>query len=133
MARSKKVEARERARAAKAKFDAEREQRDKQITAYTEDYFLAVAERDEAVAAVAAAEATTDGSVVDLIEGLGLPVSEAAQLCDLTVGEVRAMRKRVASSRPAGVREAEAKVAESPAKVPAAAAVEAAGAQGAAT
>ena len=97
MGRSRKVEARERARAAKARFDAEREKRDKEITEHSERFFLAAADRDDAREAVARAEADMDATVAAMVDDLGMPAADVARLCDLTSAEVRAMRKRVAA------------------------------------
>ena len=116
MAKSKKVEARERARAAKARVDARRAARDEQITDAQTAYYLAVAERDEALDAVAAAEQDMASSISKLKDTLGVRLDEIADLCEITQAEARALSKRGQQSTPSTDDTATERVAEAPAE-----------------
>lgn len=94
MAKSKKVEARERARAAKARVDARRAARDEEITKVQTAYFVAVADRDEALEAQAHAEQAMARAIAELNDRLGVRVDEIAELCEISQTDVRAFKRR---------------------------------------
>lgn len=107
MAKSRKLEARTRAREAKAKMDARRALRDEQISKVQTEYFLAVAEREDAQEAIEDAELAMAKAIQTLGAGdFKVSVEDLADLCDLTASEVRAFKKRelptTSPSTPAG-------------------------------
>ncbi len=90
MGRIAKVEqeARARARARRTKLDEDRAARDERIEAGATSVYLAISERGEArLAAARAEQAMAVGLRAVLAEGVS--VLRAAQLCELTVSEVR--------------------------------------------
>ncbi|GAA3621624.1 hypothetical protein GCM10022199_27650 [Marihabitans asiaticum] len=116
MAKSKKVEARERARAAKARVDARRAARDEQISEAQTAYYIAVADRDVALESVATAEQDMALSVSKLKDTLGVRPEEIAELCEITQAEVRALSKRGRQSTPSGTETAAEPAGEAPAE-----------------
>lgn len=96
MAKSRqKVQARMRAREAKAKVDARRAERDEKISTVQTAYFVALAERDEAEEAIVKADDARARAIQSLTAGdLKVSVDDAADLCELTPSEVRALKKR---------------------------------------
>lgn len=84
---TKRVEARKRARAAKAKVDAKRAKRDSDISRAQTTFFVATADRDEA-------EESMADAVRELMDDLGLRVEDVAELCEVSATEVRAFKKR---------------------------------------
>lgn len=91
------VSARERARKAKAILDAARKEQDRQVVEATTAYFEAADAVEAAQRAVAVAEAERAAAVVKLGE-LDQSVVEVAALCGITETEVRALRKKNATS-----------------------------------
>jgi len=86
-------EARARARARRTKLDAERSARDERIEAGAVSVYLAISERGEArLAAARAEQAMAVGLRAVLAEGVS--VRRAAELCELTVSEVRRLCQR---------------------------------------
>lgn len=94
MAKSRKVEARDRARAAKARVDARRAAREEQISQVQTRYFIALAEREDAQAAAEKAERDMAAAVAELGDRLGVRVEEIAELCEMTQSDARAMKRR---------------------------------------
>lgn len=90
---SKQVEARKRARAAKAKVDARRAERDSEISTVQTRFFVASVEREQARAAMDAAEQGM-ASAVNELGDLEVRVEDIAELCEITAAEVRAFRKQ---------------------------------------
>lgn len=84
---TKRVEARKRARAAKAKVDAKRAKRDTDISRAQTAFFVATADRDEAKESMAAA-------VRELSDDLDLRAEDIAELCEISAAEVRALKKQ---------------------------------------
>lgn len=93
MATSKKVEARKRARAAKARVDARRAKRDEDISKSQTAFFVAAAEREEALQAMASAEDHMATAVSELSD-LDVRVEDIADLCEIPASEVRSLKKR---------------------------------------
>lgn len=87
---TKRVEARKRARAAKAKVDAKRAKRDTEISRAQTAFFVATADRDEA-------EASMVEAVRELSDDLELRAEDIAELCEISAAEVRAFKKRPAT------------------------------------
>lgn len=99
MALSKaKIAARNRAREAKAKLDAERESRERKIEQVTTTFYLADGQADDARDALAAADAKRGGAVVELMD-LEVATPEIAALCGIDVKEVRALAKEARSAQ----------------------------------
>lgn len=92
MARSGQVVARERARAAKAKLDAERAERDKKIEAAATDFYVAAGLVEDLEQQIEDARGSMSAAVVALGD-LGEPVDRIAALCGVTAPEVRALKK----------------------------------------
>lgn len=86
-ASAKRVEARKRARAAKAKVDAKRAKRDSDISRAQTAFFVAAADRDEA-------EESMTEAVRELSDDLEMRVEDIAELCEISAAEVRAFKKR---------------------------------------
>lgn len=84
-----------RAREAKAKVDARRAERDERISQVQTEFFVALAEREAAEAAIAEAEVAMATAVQSLTSGdLKVSIDDAADLCELSAAEVRAFKKR---------------------------------------
>lgn len=94
-----KQEARRRARAAKARVDAKRAERDTKIQELQTNYFVGVAERDEARSAADAAEVTMGEAIMSLT-ALDLRLDEIASLCETTPSELRALKKTADQATP---------------------------------
>lgn len=105
MGKARTTVARERARAAKAKVDAARAQRDAQIEELQTEWFVAVVDKEAAEEAARLAEMAMSEAAVRLL-GIGLTVQEVAELCDSTAAEVRAHKKAAQDSSPAQPSEA---------------------------
>ena len=84
--------ARQRARAAKAKLDAQRAQRDKRIEDQAVTWYGLVDQISDAQAAIATARAA-QAAVVGALTGEDVTVDQAAALLGIDAGEVRALRK----------------------------------------
>ena len=81
-----------RAREAKAKVDARRAERDQRISQVQTDFFIALAEREEAEEAIARAEDNMARAVQALTASdLKVSVDDVADLCELTTSEVRSL------------------------------------------
>lgn len=87
------VEARKLARERRMKLDADRAERDERIEAAAAAVFVAQADRDDALAAVAAADAAIAGSVRALIDDEGLTQQQTGDLLGLDAPEVRRLAK----------------------------------------
>ncbi|MFF5325116.1 hypothetical protein ACFY2Y_15485 [Janibacter hoylei] len=105
-----------RAREAKAKVDARRAERDQRISQVQTDFFIALAEREEAEEAIARAEDNMARAVQALTASdLKVSVDDVADLCELTTSEVRSLKKRdVASGESDGDAEGSAPASEGP-------------------
>lgn len=98
-----KVQARMRAREAKAKVDARRAERDQQISQVQTQFFVALAEREEAEETIAHAEDAMARAIKSLSGGdLKVGIDDVADLCELTASEVRAFKKRDVPNDDAG-------------------------------
>ena len=93
MSTATKIDARRRAREAKAKADAERVKQDKKIEDAAAEFYIAVDKLDELRAQIAAAEAAMNGHVETLFD-LGESAARVADLTGLSVTEVRAIQRR---------------------------------------
>ncbi len=93
-----KIRAREAARAAKARRDEARIQQEQCVLKATEAYYLAT---EEAMASRRAVEAAEDdrAAAVGRLTELGEPIDTVADLCGVTVREVRAALKRFRSTK----------------------------------
>lgn len=87
MARLNQAEARERARAAKRRLDADRHARDKQIEEAATAFYAGRSLIDEGVEAVEAA-------VMTLVDDLSEPTANVAVLLDINEAEVRRIRRQ---------------------------------------
>ena len=97
-----------RAREAKAKVDARRAERDQRISQVQTEFFIALAEREEAEEAIARAEDNMARAVQALTASdLKVSVDDVADLCELTTSEVRSLKKRALSSGESGDADAE--------------------------
>jgi hypothetical protein len=94
---SVRVAARERARQAKARADAQRQDRELAVQRAQEAFFEAELRRSEALAEAGRHETEMARQVRALLE-LGEPVARVAQLCELTATEVRSLSRRAASA-----------------------------------
>jgi hypothetical protein len=94
MGRVAKLEqqARAKARARRIALDHDRAARDERVEAAAAEAILALADRDDAVSQVRAAEVRV-GDALQRIIDKGVKVDGAAQLCDLAVGEVHRLRR----------------------------------------
>lgn len=90
------VEARRRAREAKAALDAERAKRDAEIEELTTTYYVAVGSVEELREQIEQAQAKADEAVRSLLE-LGEPADRVATLTGLKTKEVRRIRREAAS------------------------------------
>lgn len=88
-----KVDARKRAREAKAKADAARIAQDKQIEDVATAFYVASDNLEELQDQVAAAEATVSDQIVKLFD-LGETAERVSDLTGLALTEVRAIRRR---------------------------------------
>lgn len=95
--------AREKARRLKAEREAERLRVEKLIEDQAIAHAVARADEAQALSAVEAARAAQSAAIVELSR-LGVADDEVAELCDLTVSEVRKVRR--AEKKPATVRAA---------------------------
>lgn len=89
---SVQIQARDRARAARAKADASRVERDKRIEQAQVDYFTATAEREQLVDQLAAIDGRLS-SAVDRIASEGEDNDRIAALLDADVATVRRLRR----------------------------------------
>ena len=85
-------QARAKARARRIALDHDRAARDERVEAAAAEAILALADRDDALSQVRAAEVRV-GDALQRIIAKGVKVDGAAQLCDLTVGEVHRLRR----------------------------------------
>ncbi len=85
---------RERARVAKAAQDQERKTRDRRVEALVTRWYSGIDRREKLQAQVDANETRLAGMVATLCDTEGEPVTGAAQLLDLTTGQVQALRAR---------------------------------------
>lgn len=116
-----KVSARDRARAARAKLDADRAARDRRIEESATAYYVALEAREAAEEAAREAEASMAAAVAALL-GEGESVERVAALCEISDGDVRRLRRLAAADEPRAAREqarATADVAAGPVEVPA--------------
>lgn len=95
----KKLDARERARIARARVDQVRAERDTKIEATLAEFFSAGDERDALVAQLAVVENTIGHSVESLFT-LGENASRVADLLDLDPKEVKRLRGLAAPTEP---------------------------------
>lgn len=93
-----KIDARKRAREAKAKADAARLAQDKKIEDTATEFYLASNRLEELRAQVAAVEAAVREHVVKLFD-LGQTAERVADLTGLSASEVRAVRRRDSAAR----------------------------------
>ena len=93
MSTATKIDARRRAREAKAKAGAVRVKQDKKIEDAATEFYIASDKLDELRTQIAAAEAAMSGHVKTLFD-LGESVARVAELTGLNVTEVRAIRRR---------------------------------------
>ncbi len=96
------VAARKLARERRMKLDEDRAARDERIEVAAAAVFVAQADREEALAAVTAAETSMAGSVRALLDAEGLTQAQAADLLGLDAGEVRRLAKVGGDSTAAG-------------------------------
>ncbi len=103
------------ARARRIALDHDRAARDERVEAAAAEAILALADRDDAVSLVRAAEVRV-GEALQRIIAKGVKVDGAAQLCDLTVGEVHRLRRvvRAGQDAPGDADPADQEPAESP-------------------
>lgn len=87
------VQARERARKAKARLDAQRADHDRKVEAAATQFFEAQGDHEQALEAAASADAAMVSAVGEMVE-LGLTNAQISMLCELAETEVRAARKR---------------------------------------
>lgn len=87
------VAARKLARERRLKLDEDRAARDQRVEDAAAAVFVAQTERDDALAAVTAAETSMAGSVRTLLEDEGLTQTQTAELLDLDAAEVRRLAK----------------------------------------
>lgn len=101
-----KIRAREAVRAAKARRDESRIQREQLVLRATESYYLAT---ENAIVSRTAVETAEDdrASAVGKLTELGEPIDAVADLCGVTTREVRAALKRFRSTKAEGEAEAE--------------------------
>lgn len=94
MGRIAKLEqqARTKARQRRIAMDYDRATRDNRVEATAAEAILALGEREEAVRQVRAAEVRA-GDALQRIIAEGVKVGGAAQLCDLSIGEVQRLRR----------------------------------------
>lgn len=85
---------RDRARRAKARQDEDRKARDRRVEALVTDWYGGVDQREKLQAQVQDNEARLAATVVALCDTEGEPVAGAAQLLDVTTGQVQALRTR---------------------------------------
>jgi hypothetical protein len=85
-------QARAKARQRRIALDHDRAIRDKRVEATAAEAILALGERDEAFLQVRAAEVRA-GDALQRVIAQGVKVGGAAQLCDLSVGEVQRLRR----------------------------------------
>jgi hypothetical protein len=85
--------ARQKARERRIALDRDRKARDERIEAAAAQVFAGVTAREEALEGVTRAEATV-GDGLRALTGEGLTVSQVAELCELTLGEVQRLTKR---------------------------------------
>jgi len=96
------VAARKLARERRLKLDVDRAARDQRIEDAAAAVFVAQGERDDALAAVAAAETSMAGSVRTLLDDEGLTQAQTADLLGLEAGEVRRLAKVAGDATAAG-------------------------------
>ncbi len=96
------VAARKLARERRLKLDEDRAARDQRIEDAAASVFVAQGERDDALAAVAAAETSMAGSVRTLLDDEGLTQAQTADLLGLEAGEVRRLAKVAGDTTAAG-------------------------------
>ena len=105
MSRTEKtISARDRARQAKARRDAARAERDRQIEKLATDFYRAsdeVEACEEALASAQLAKATTVAGLV----AIGEQTNEVAELCGITASEVRALVKAAKAAEDAAAPE----------------------------
>ena len=98
MAKNGAAAARDRARAARARLDAERAGHEKKHRGPGHDYYLAADALAAAETAAAQARADMAASVGVLVEQLKEPVERVAALCGITTAEARLLRKTAKGS-----------------------------------
>ncbi len=96
------VAARKLARERRMKLDEDRAARDERIEVAAAAVFVAQADREDALAAVTAAETSMAGSVRTLLDAEGLTQAQTADLLGLDAGEVRRLAKVAGDSTAAG-------------------------------
>lgn len=94
-----KVSARDRARAARARLDADRAARDRRIEESATAYYAGLEAREAAEAAAREAETAMAGAVAALL-GEGESIERVAALCDTTEADVRRLRRLAATDEP---------------------------------
>ncbi|PFG45052.1 hypothetical protein ATJ97_0105 [Georgenia soli] len=100
MARTKsRIDARERARLARLRVDAEREQRDRKIEDAAAEYFTALDEHGELAAKLKAIESRMHTAVLDLLD-LGESQARVAALLEIEAREVRRIRAEADQLKP---------------------------------
>jgi hypothetical protein len=85
-------QARAKARARRIALDHDRAARDERVEAAAAEAILALADRDDAVSQVRAAEVRVRDALQRII-AKGVKIDGAAQLCDLSVGEAHRLRR----------------------------------------
>lgn len=95
---NKAVEARRRAKERRVKLYEDRAAKDERIEAAAAAFFVAQAEREDALAAVAAADASLAGQVRVLFDDEDLTQAEVAELLDIESSEVRRLSRLAAGS-----------------------------------
>lgn len=96
------VAARKLARERRMKLDEDRAARDERIEVAAAAVFVAQADRQDALAAVTAAETSMAGSVRTLLDAEGLTQAQTADLLGLDSGEVRRLAKVAGDSTATG-------------------------------
>lgn len=89
---TKRIDARERARQARLRVDAEREERDRKIEAAATEYFKADDERGAVVAQLETAQGKVDSAIRALLE-LGESPRRVAALLEIEPADVRRARE----------------------------------------
>lgn len=92
-----KVSARERARTAKARLDAQRADREKRVEDAATDFYTASDLRDEALAEIARREQEM-AEAIDTLQTDGENFERIAELCGTTTSEVRRLRRLTSGS-----------------------------------
>lgn len=90
---SKKVAARNRVREIRARLEAEKTERERQLYAVVTAFHEARVERDEALTAARRHETTMAALLGELL-AMDEPLERAAMLCDLTEPEARGLWRR---------------------------------------